>query len=535
MPSTAVLDLVVNMKGDAEKSMGGLGSSLAGLINPAALATAGVAALGAVVLSGIQDAREQAKINAQTAATITSMGNAAGVSALHVQEFASSLSDASGKSLFPDSAIQESTNLLLTFGEIKGAALDTATALTVDLATALGGSPRDSAMMLGKALNDPIHGMTALGKAGLTFTDEQKAMIASMQESGDMAGAQALIMEELNKQVGGSAAAAAEADGGWTQFTAQLGEAKESIGAALLPILNKLFGFLNDTIIPVVQKVVEWFSGLTTNFGDVSDTGGELSTIMEDLGKIAMPLLAAGGEIVAGLWKDVLQPALMTSWEIFKNWILPVIALLIRILSIVLPPVIETVKRFLVETLFPALHKIYTFIQENVVPIFAKLVTWLKENIPPAIERVVSGWDNLKKGLASFKETYIDPIIKAFGDVVSAVAAVRKPIDDFIATITSVQIPDWLQGHSPPPLANWLSAVADAAKDVTGAAGDIRIPGIGALPSLSPSGGGGAPVSITVGQIVVQGAGDPAKTAQAVRDELIKLGQRNLDIFGGLA
>ena len=31
--------------------------------------------------------------------------------------------------------------------------------------------------MLGKALNDPVKGITALGRAGVTFTDEQKKQI----------------------------------------------------------------------------------------------------------------------------------------------------------------------------------------------------------------------------------------------------------------------------------------------------------------------------------------------------------------------
>src|SRR4029077_15122677 len=102
---------------------------------------------------------------------------------------------------FGDDQIQQSQNLLLTFGNIKGETFDLATALTVDLAQALGGAPKDQAMMLGKALQDPFKGLNSLGKAGLTFSSEQKKMIKTMVESGDVAGAQALIIAELNKQV----------------------------------------------------------------------------------------------------------------------------------------------------------------------------------------------------------------------------------------------------------------------------------------------------------------------------------------------
>lgn len=255
--------------GDAAKDAGGGVSALKevaiGAFREIGALGVGVAldslkALSGAVMDGIADAREAAKVNAQTEAVIKSMGNAAGVSSQHVQDFAASLSAAAGQSLFGDSQIQESSNLLLTFDKIKGETLDVATALTVDLAQALGGEPKDQAMMLGKALNDPIKGITALGRAGLTFSEEQKDMIRALVETGDVAGAQNIILAELEKQVGGSAAAAAAADGGWAQFNDRLGEAKETIGAAILPLLSVLVGFLNDTVMPAVEAAATAFA-----------------------------------------------------------------------------------------------------------------------------------------------------------------------------------------------------------------------------------------------------------------------------------
>ncbi len=82
------------------------------------LAGTALAAVGGAIKDGIADAQENAKIQAQTAAVLKSTGNAAGVSAEQVADYASSLSDAAGTSLFGDNQIQESTNLLLTFSEI---------------------------------------------------------------------------------------------------------------------------------------------------------------------------------------------------------------------------------------------------------------------------------------------------------------------------------------------------------------------------------------------------------------------------------
>jgi len=258
MASQAVLELLVQLKDQASAGLGTIGNAmgtLGGIAGGAALA--GVAALGAGIIGGIGDAKEAALIMAQTESVIKSTGGAAGVSAQHIADYAASLSAASGQSLFGDSQIQESENLLLTFTNIKDKTLDAATAISVDMAQALGGAPKDAAIGLGKALNDPITGISALSKVGVTFTEEQKEQIKTMQESGNMAGAQAVILAELNKEFGGSAKAAADADGGMAKFNDSIGEAFEGVGAKLLPMLNKFADWLNS---PQVQEGIAMFA-----------------------------------------------------------------------------------------------------------------------------------------------------------------------------------------------------------------------------------------------------------------------------------
>jgi len=211
------------------------------------------------ISSGIADARESNQLMAQTQAVITSTGGAAGVSAQQVADFASNLSAAAGKSLFGDAQIQASENLLLTFTNVKGKILEGATAISVDMAQALGGAPKDAAIQLGKALNDPEKGISALTRVGVTFTETQKNQIKALQEMGDTAGAQAIILKELNTEFGGSAAAAAKADGGMAQFKDSMGELAEKAGGVLLPILGQLAGFASANLIPVVSKLVDWF------------------------------------------------------------------------------------------------------------------------------------------------------------------------------------------------------------------------------------------------------------------------------------
>lgn len=266
------ISILVEAIDKASGVLGDIGGALSSLGGVAlGVAAGGIAAFGAAVVSGMGDAKESALLLAQTESAITSTGSAAGITAQHVTDLASSLSDAAGASLFGDDQVQQSENLLLTFTNIKGAVFDAATAVSVDMAQALGGAPKDSAIQLGKALNDPIQGISALSRVGVSFTEEQKAQIAAMQKAGDMAGAQGVILAELNKEFGGSAKAAAGATGGWSEFTGRLGEAKEALGAAVLPLLNGLAGVLLDRVMPAVESAAGVFANVVDGLSNMSE------------------------------------------------------------------------------------------------------------------------------------------------------------------------------------------------------------------------------------------------------------------------
>ena len=88
-------------------------------------------------------------------------------------------------------------------------------------------------------------------RSGIQFSDDQKAVIKSLTESGRLAEAQTLILDELNKQYGGSAKAAAEADGGIQQLKNAIGDAKEEFGRYLMEALK-----------PTIQGLKDFFSNL---------------------------------------------------------------------------------------------------------------------------------------------------------------------------------------------------------------------------------------------------------------------------------
>lgn len=118
-----------------------------------------------------------------------------------------------------------------------GGAFDRATTAAVDLAAAGFGEAESNATQLGKALQDPTKGLTALTRSGITFTAAEKEKIKALQQSNNLSGAQDVILKAIEKQVGGTAKATASS-------TALMGVAFENvvegIGGLLLPVLDKV-------------------------------------------------------------------------------------------------------------------------------------------------------------------------------------------------------------------------------------------------------------------------------------------------------
>lgn len=236
---------------DTSGKFGALGSAASGLggVLKAGLTTALVgaaAAVGGLVFAfkdSLTEARNQIAADKQLEQVIKSTGMAAGVTADQAKELANSLSQVTN---FGDDAIEAGESLLLTFTGIGEDVFPRATETMLDMSQALGQDMKSSAVQLGKALNDPINGMTALSRVGVSFTDQQKEMITTMQEAGDVAGAQAVILDELSKEFGGSAKALADPA---TQLANAWGEVEEAVGMALVPVLNNLA----QTALPYVQ------------------------------------------------------------------------------------------------------------------------------------------------------------------------------------------------------------------------------------------------------------------------------------------
>ncbi|UZW55948.1 hypothetical protein NUH86_03910 [Sphingobium sp. JS3065] len=272
--------------------------------------TAGITLpIAGLAVAAVQGAQSQAAAMAQVEAAITSMGNQAKLSGDALSSFADQLEL---KSLFDaDEILKSSTANLLTFGNIAGDTFLKAQQAAVDLATRMGGDLQGATIMVGKALNDPVKGLTALSRAGIQFTEQQKAQIKAMQEGGNIAGAQAIMLGELNKQFGGAAEAAAKADP-MREVMVKLGQAGDVIGEKLVPIIpvvTEAIGKALDAftaLSPEMQQTVVIGGGIAAAFGPALLAIGGLAT---GVGK-AIPLLSSLAPVILTVVKAMAAFAL---------------------------------------------------------------------------------------------------------------------------------------------------------------------------------------------------------------------------------
>ena len=196
-----------------------------------------------------------------------------------------------------DEVIKATQAKLLTFRNLTktagtmGGSFDRATKAAIDMAAAGFGSATSNATQLGKALNDPIKGITALNRAGIQFTEDQKALIETLVNSGKVLEAQDMILAEIEAQVGGTAAATATAS---QKMNIAFGEIQESVGTALLPILNK-FSAWTVSIVPKVQKFFSELIDPTTVMGaSWARMVGSLDNTAAAFGKLMATISGSG-------------------------------------------------------------------------------------------------------------------------------------------------------------------------------------------------------------------------------------------------
>ena len=240
--------------GKAGKAFNGLAS--AGKKLAIGLAGVGVAAVAVgkdLYEAGERAATSNARID-QIAQSMDLFGTATADVTDRLKDLANETARKTG---IDQNQIKQAQATLLTFKDLAGTAgvvgsnFDRATQAAIDLAAAGFGTAESNAVQLGKALNDPIKGLSALARSGVTFTEAEKEVIETLVESGNTFKAQQLVLEAIEKQVGGTAEATANSS---DQMRVAFSQLQERVGLALLPVFNRLATFFMDTLFPALER-----------------------------------------------------------------------------------------------------------------------------------------------------------------------------------------------------------------------------------------------------------------------------------------
>jgi len=403
--------------------------------------------LGDLISAGITSNQ----IDAQLAAGLRSTHDASGMTADSLDNLAAKLSSQTG---ITDDAVKASESMLLTFTNIGQNVFPQATQAVADLATKManGAVPstqqmEQASIQLGKALGDPAKGYAQLQRVGVTFTKQQIEQIKTMEKSGNIAGAQAVILKEMNKEFGGSADAAGQANGGMAIFQATLENLKDTLGQAIIPILTMLMGAVQplvsafgqalpgalstvqgwfsqiqpvikavgdgvqllanvakDAFAPAFKQIGDALSKVQGPGGGVKDIIGQINTVVQQAVPFIQQAAKAFGQL--GTWfVSTGLPALQQFGNFVKTQVLPPLAQLGQFITTTVVPAIGQIAAFVVTKLLPAwaqmqavamniilpaLQQLAGFIITNVVPVIEKLALWFETKVAPVLNQVAA-------------------------------------------------------------------------------------------------------------------------------------------------
>jgi hypothetical protein len=214
-----------------------------------ALTTVAIAAFAFALRSTVSIASNAERQFGKLEGILRATGNAAG---LTIEEIENLAQEIGRETLASTQGVRDAAGILLTFKSITGDTFGDALRLSQDLAEVGFGSVSSAALQLGKALEDPTVGLSALKRVGVSFTEQQKEQIQTLDFLGEKQKSQVLILKAINEQVGKTGVRAAQGLAGavdtlneeFTLFIQSNNLVQNALGATtfLLQGLNKLFG-----------------------------------------------------------------------------------------------------------------------------------------------------------------------------------------------------------------------------------------------------------------------------------------------------
>lgn len=398
---------------------------LGGLTVAVAGATAfGVASVGAFT--------ESQNLIAQTEAVLKSTGGVAGVTADQVGKLATQFENLTP---FSDETVRSGENLLLTFTNIGKDIFPQATETMLNMSQALGQDVKGSATQLGKALQDPILGVTALRRVGVNFNQQQQDQIKTLVESGKSLDAQKLILKELTTEFGGSAKAAGET------FAGSMAKAKNGF--------NNLMELVGQKIVNTLQPLVKGFNDWFKSMGGPEGVLKSLTTLAAQIAPY-LPIIA--GAVIGGLVPAFVALGAAIAGALLH--LLPFVAagavlgfLAMQLINHfggiqgtlqALQPIFDAMKQgwdlLMIawrDVLLPAVMSLWTNISENLLPALQKLWQTVSPLLLPALKIL-----GVVLGGVVVADLWV--VINALNIMVSVITGLIGFFDDLLKTMKNV-------------------------------------------------------------------------------------------------
>jgi len=232
--------------------------------------------------------------------------------------------------------------------------------------------------------------------------------------------------------------------------------AATTLGPILAGIGAVLSGPIGLAIAAVVAAIALLKLAWDTNFLGIRDTltavwENTLKPALEQLWNWLQTMIPPALQFLSDAWNNVLLPALRAVWSFLQTYIIPLFQALANVWITLVKKEIEILAAIWENVLKPALQKVWDFIQNNILPVFNAVVGIIKTTVGPALD-ALSG---ILAGVAG-----------AFDAIGGTIQWVIDKLQAFANWLANIQVPAWLQGGSPPPLANWMTDIGQAAEDL---------------------------------------------------------------------
>lgn len=330
-----------------------------------------------------------------------------------------------------ESILQGVTAQMLTFTNVTESRFDRAQQAIIDVAAKLNGlnvsqeNLRSTSLQLGKALNDPVANLGSLGRMGIQFSKSQKSVIKDLVEIGKLSEAQNIILTEIERQYGGTAAALAKTAGGMQLSTKNLtSDMLELVGKGIEPLRIKFLQFLNKVLTKLLPYIKKFTDFIEKNADAIFKTFIDTLTVVWNVIKTGIDVLSFIFKILKPFTPIIIS--IVSAFAAYKGVLLVVAAAQQIVNAVMRANPINTVAL----AIGILIGLIILIVQH-----WEEIVTWFKISWYVFVKTAKSIWDNI---IGAIKAA-IDWIVKIANVIWNTlVAAFKAAIDWIVKTAVTI-------------------------------------------------------------------------------------------------